>query len=95
MPLGRAVEQGLVKEGGKLGQVLGGIERGFGSNPKNALEALGLVKSATGAVGLEPGVATLGKLAKLCSTMWWSCDTLGADGSILVQRSSDVLLHFG
>ena len=91
----RAIEQGLVKEGGKLSQVLSGIESGFGaSGPKSAMEALGIVKNATSAVGLEPGVATLGKGGEiLLQNVGGISTTLGTNGSILVQRGSDVLLH--
>jgi hypothetical protein len=95
VPLARAIGQGLVKEGGKLAQVLSGIERGYGAaGPKSALEALGLVKNATSAVGLEPGVATVAKSGEiLLENVGGITTTLGTNGSILVQRGSDVLLH--
>jgi hypothetical protein len=95
VPLARAIETGLVKEGGKLAQVLGGIEKGYAAaGPKNALDALGLVKRATSAVGLEPGVATVGKAGEIVlQNVGGVTTTLGTNGSILVQRGSDVLLH--
>ncbi|HLV67431.1 MAG TPA: hypothetical protein VKY73_16530, partial [Polyangiaceae bacterium] len=95
VPLARAIEGGLVKQGGKLAQVLGGIEKGYAAaGPKNALEALGVVKNATSAVGLEPGVATVGKAGEIVlQNVGGVTTTLGTNGSILVQRGSDVLLH--
>lgn len=84
-----------MKQGGKLAQVLGGIEKGYAAaGPKNALEALGVVKNATSAVGLEPGVATVGKAGEIVlQNVGGVTTTLGTNGSILVQRGSDVLLH--
>ena len=95
MPLARALEGGLVKSGGKLAQVLGGIEKGYrAAGPKNALEALGLVKNATSAAGLETGVATVSKTGEIVlQNVGGITTTLGTNGSILVQRGSDVLLH--
>ena len=93
--LARAIEQGLVKPGGKLGQVLGGIEQGFAAGtPKSATDALGVIQRATGRVGLEPGVATLGKGGEIVLQNVDGITTmLGSNDSILVQRGSDVLLH--
>jgi hypothetical protein len=95
VPLARALEAGLLKSGGKLAQVLGGIEKGYAAaGPKNALDALSLVKNATSSAGLEAGVATLGKTGEIVlQNVGGVTTTLGTNGSILVQRGSDVLLH--
>jgi hypothetical protein len=95
VPLARAVEQGLVKAGSKTFRVLEAVEKGYGSvGPKNALDALQVVKNATSAVGLEPGVATVGKAGEIVlQNVGGVATTLGSNGSILVQRGADVLLH--
>jgi RHS repeat-associated protein len=93
--LASAIEQGLVTLGGKLAGVLGGIEQGFGANaPRSAVEALGIVEQATAQVGLEAGYATSGPTGEIIlQNAGGITTTLGTDGSIIVQRGSDVLLH--
>ena len=66
-PAGRsfaqAVQLGLINAGGRLAQVLSGIDQGFRSiSPTSALEGLRVVGDAAAKVGLEPGIgsSTLG-----------------------------------
>jgi hypothetical protein len=93
--LSRAIDAGLVKQGGKLAKVLGGIETGYGAaGPKTALDALGVVQKATSAAGLDVGVATVAKSGEIVLQNVGGISTkLGTNGSILVERGSDVLLH--
>jgi RHS repeat-associated protein len=95
VPLSRTIEAGLVNPGGKLAQVLGGIEKGYSAaGPKTALDALKVVKNATTAAGLDTGVATVGKTGEIVlQNVGGVSTTLGTNGSILVQRGADVLLH--
>jgi hypothetical protein len=90
-----AIEQGLVAPGGRLAGVLGGIEQGFSASaPKTALEALGVVEQATAQVGLEAGYATAGPGGEIIlQNAGGITTTLGANGSIIVQRGSEVLLQ--
>lgn len=91
----QAIKQGLVREGGKLAQVLQGVEAGVARQaPRNATEALSIIKEATGRVGLEPGVASVGKGGEIIlQNVGNVTTTLGAEGSIVIQRGSDVLLR--
>jgi hypothetical protein len=95
VPLAEAIKAGLVSPDGKLAQVLGGIEGAFERGaPKTALEALSMVKNATSAVGLEPGIASLRSGGQVVlQNVGGVTTTLGTNGSILVQRGSDTLLH--
>jgi hypothetical protein len=87
-----AVESAAV--GGRLGQVLGGIEQGFAANaPQSAMEALAVIQRATSALGLEVGVASLGVDGSIVLTNVGGITTLiGVNGSIIVQRGSQILL---
>ena len=80
--------------GGRLGQVLGGIEQGFAANaPQSAMEALAVIQRATSALGLEVGVASLGVDGSIVLTNVGGITTfIGVNGSIIVQRGSQILL---
>jgi hypothetical protein len=95
VPLARAVANGLLKPTGKLFQVLSGMEKGYAAaSPKSAFDALAVVQKATSAAGLDVGVATVEKGgAIVLQNVGGIATTLGTDGSILVQRGADVLLH--
>jgi hypothetical protein len=95
VPLARAIEQGLVKPGGKLAQVLGAIEGEFyAAPPKSAIDALGVIVRATEQVGLDPGIASVEEGGEIVlQNKGGVTTTLGPNGSILVRRGSDVLLH--
>jgi hypothetical protein len=87
--------RGLVSSSGKLGQLLPAIESQFGAAaPKNALQALNVVGQATKSVGLESGYVISQEGGKIVlQNVGGVITTLGSEGSILVQRGSDVLLH--
>jgi RHS repeat-associated protein len=81
--------------GGKLAAVLDAIKAEFGAvNPKTALEAMRVIQRATESVGLEPGYAQLAANGQIIlQNAKGVTTTLGVDGSILVQRGSEILLH--
>jgi hypothetical protein len=55
----QAIGRGLVREGGKLAQVLRGVQTGFRAlPPKSLADALKVVGNAVESAGLSPGVAT-------------------------------------
>jgi hypothetical protein len=84
-----------VKPGGKLAQVLGAIEGEFyAAPPKSAIDALGVIVRATEQVGLDPGIASVEEGGEIVlQNKGGVTTTLGPNGSILVRRGSDVLLH--
>jgi hypothetical protein len=54
----QALEQGLVRSGGKLAGVIGAIEQGAaGAKPASANAAMEVVQQAVASQGLEPGLA--------------------------------------
>jgi hypothetical protein len=83
-----------VRPGGKLAEVLGGIEGGFASaQPKSALEAAGVVQRAATQAGLDVGVASIGQGGQIVlRNVGGVVTTRGTDGSIAVTRGADVLL---
>ena len=93
--LASSMAKGLVKPGGKLAQVLGGMEQAFGTAaPTNAVEALNVVQQAVRGARLDTGVATVRAGGEIVlENVGGVSTTLGTNGSILVQRGADVLLH--
>ena len=95
--LAKSIEAGLVRPGGKLAQVLGGIERGVAAaQPKTALEAAAVVQRAATQAGLDVGVASVGPAGQIIlKNVGGVVTTLGTNGSIVVTRGADVLLGLG
>jgi RHS repeat-associated protein len=98
--LAQAIEQGLVRKEGKLAPLLAAMEKGFAAAaPRSAGEALELVQSAVQSVGLQPGVAvestiTSGGLTRMVlQNVGGIMTTIDAQGTILVKKGADVLLH--
>jgi hypothetical protein len=92
VPLAQAVQQGLVDPSGKLYSVLGAMEQVFTEvGPTNAMEALDVVNRAAVQVNLEPGILDVAKMT--LTNAGGVLTTLAADGSILVTRGSDIVLH--
>jgi hypothetical protein len=94
--LAQAIEGGLVKEGSKLASVLGGMEAEYtaAQGSKSALDSLTIVQRATGALGLKVGIAELLPSGAITLTnVGGILTTLNADGSIVVQKGPDLLLH--
>jgi hypothetical protein len=91
----QTLARGLVSPGGKLGQLLPALESQFAAaGPKNALQALNVVGRATGSVGLESGYVISQQGGQIVlQNAGGVVTTLGSEGSILVQRGADVLLH--
>jgi stage V sporulation protein SpoVS len=89
------IARGLVSPSGKLGQLLPALESEFGAAaPANALDALNVVGQATKSIGLESGyVISSGGDTIVLQNAGGVITTLSSDGSILVQRGSDILLH--
>jgi hypothetical protein len=93
--LAQALQLGVVNAGGRLAQVLGGIEQGYRSiSPTNALQGLRVVSDAAARMGLETGIgsSTIGGSIVL-QNVGGIVTTISPNGTILVQRGSDVLLH--
>jgi RHS repeat-associated protein len=80
--------------GGKLGRLFGLIRTGFqAASPSSAGEAFSVIESATGAMGLEPGIASLGANGSIIlNNVGGIVTTLGATGSILIQKGGETLL---
>lgn len=87
--------RGLVSPGGKLGQLLPAVERQFAAAaPRTAIQALDVVGRATSSVGLESGYVISQNGGQIVlQNAGGVLTTLGTEGSILVQRGADVLLH--
>ncbi len=85
----------LVSPGGKLDQMLDAISQNFGTvSPTNAMQALTVIQQAAKQVNLEPGYPTFNADGSiLLQNAGGVITTLGSDGSILVQRGTDNLLH--
>ena len=95
MSIASSIQSGLVNQGGTLARILGEIQKGYAAaGPKNALDALGVVKNATNSLGFETGVASVGNAGEIIlQNVGGITTTLGTNGSILVQQGSNVLLH--
>jgi hypothetical protein len=94
--LAQALANGLVRPGGTLAKILSGMETNFGTiAPKTAFEALNVVQKATSGARVDIGVATTVTEAGeiVLSNVGGVTTTIGTNGSILVQRGADVLLH--
>jgi len=92
-----AIEQGLVRSGGRLAQVLEAIQTRFlASAPGSVSDGLALIGRATRSVGLEPGVVTGGsveagfiELTNAGGVMTRILST----GEIIITRGADTLLR--
>ena len=80
---------------GKLSQILTSIQQGYAAAlPRNQWEALTVVKDAAVQAGLHWGYATYqAGGAILLENKQGVFTTIGADGSIVVQRGAELLLH--
>jgi RHS repeat-associated protein len=93
--LAQSMAQGLVRRGGKLEQVLGSIEQEFAAaRPSNPQEAMAVVSRATDRVSLGYGVPDVGPNGEtILLNAGNITTTIGLDGSIVVARGPDILLH--
>lgn len=92
--LANSISRGLVSEGGKLANVLGGIEAGVAeAAPTTADEALTVVANAARSAGLKPGTLSPGANGSLVlRNVGDVTTTMSASGQITVQRGADVVL---
>jgi RHS repeat-associated protein len=92
-----SIANGLVPAGGRLAQVLAGLEQGVAASaPANLLEASAIVSRVTAALGLDAGFVTAVTPAGITLTNAGGVlTTIGANGSILVTRGGAVLLALG
>lgn len=92
-----ALKRGLVKEGGRLIQVLRAIQSRFvAADPKTLEAGMEVVGSATKAMGLETGVVTAGGLAQgfiELSNVGGVVTRILSTGEILVTQGTNVLLR--
>lgn len=86
---------GSVTSGGKLDQVLDSISSTYGAvQPTNALQAVTVVQQATSQVGLGAGIGGLQPNGQIVfQNVGGVLTTIGTDGSILIQKGGQDLLH--
>jgi len=90
-----ALSRGLLRPDGKLNPLLNAIEKAYRTaGPKNAAEALNVVRQATTAVGLDIGVGAMGAGGSIVLTnVGGITTTITSAGEIVIQRGADLILR--